>query len=184
MKIHFVKSSFNESSSNLEFSNSDPEMRVKGSVLRVSCDPGFELNSAKRKVRCRRGEWRPKSPECSPVKCRLPRGEEGGKFIIDSSTVILPDEGEVRNGVTVLLQCEPGYFLDGEPRRRCLAGEWTGGGAAMPRSVLPAVPPRSMPDNNCYCFYLQLQRRSMPDNICCCCCYAPCCYGEKFKIKA
>jgi hypothetical protein len=36
-----------------EASNAD------GSVLKVNCDSGYELNMAKKKVRCKRGDWKP-----------------------------------------------------------------------------------------------------------------------------
>jgi hypothetical protein len=50
-----------------EASNAD------GSVLKISCDSGYELNIQKKKVRCKRGEWKPEHPKCVPVKCHLPR---------------------------------------------------------------------------------------------------------------
>ena len=35
-----------------------------GSVLKVYCSSGFDLNLPKRKIRCKRGEWKPEMPIC------------------------------------------------------------------------------------------------------------------------
>ena len=126
MQIQVVKTGEERNDSHFEQGHAK-----KGSVLKVACQPGFELNIAKKKVRCRRGEWRPATPICTPIKCRLPPASEGGRFTT-SGSVILPREGEVVDGTTVELECDDGYFADDEPRRRCVNGEWTGGGAAMP----------------------------------------------------
>ena len=68
-------------------------------------------------VRCRRGEWRPSSPLCLPLKCRLPSDAAGGRFALDDG-VLLPNEGEIDHGREVKLECERGYFLSGPERRR------------------------------------------------------------------
>lgn len=46
-----------------------------GVTLKVSCSHGYTLNLSKSKVRCRRGEWRPDTPQCLPKACKVPGGE-------------------------------------------------------------------------------------------------------------
>ena len=44
--------------------NDNSHYSGRGSILRVYCPSGFELNLPKRKVRCKKGEWKPEMPEC------------------------------------------------------------------------------------------------------------------------
>ncbi len=62
-----------------------PSSYPKGTVLRLTCAQGHELDSPKRRVRCRKGgDWSPRPrPRCVPVKCRLPHAGEGGVFVSD-----------------------------------------------------------------------------------------------------
>ena len=67
--------------------NGDSASHAKGSVLKVSCgNAGFKLNLTKRKIRCKRGEWRPGLPQCVPIGCTLPNLPEveggGGHFTL------------------------------------------------------------------------------------------------------
>ena len=47
--------------------NGDSASHARNSVLKVSCGAGFKLNLQKRKIRCKRGEWRPALPQCLPI---------------------------------------------------------------------------------------------------------------------
>lgn len=114
-----------------DFRDASP-MSNPGTILKLKCAKGYELSIPKKKIRCKKGEWRPAHPECLPRKCRLPRLFEGGKFKLEN--VILPNEGEIEHGKEVDLECDQGYFLSGPERRRCWFGEWTGS-AETPKCV-------------------------------------------------
>ncbi len=109
-----------------------------GTVLKLTCSQGRELNSGKRRTRCRRGEWRPEaSPRCRrPVGCRVPRAGEGGAFVRDLDDSILQGEGEIEHGASISIRCDQGFSVSAGPEtRKCSFGEWVGGGAEMPRCV-------------------------------------------------
>ena len=113
-------------------------MHSRGSALKVSCKPGYSLNLAKKKIRCRKGNWLPGTPECLPLGCKLPRlPNEEGTF--KSEGVILPIDGKrVDHGKEVDLECDDGYFRNGPARLRCWFGEWSAGsstGFGMPKCV-------------------------------------------------
>ena len=44
--------------------NDNSATHTRGSVLKVYCSSGFDLNLPKRKIRCKRGEWKPEMPIC------------------------------------------------------------------------------------------------------------------------
>ena len=114
-------------------SNNNQTLNAIGTVLHLTCHKGYKLSIPKRKVRCKRGgEWRPALPECIPLKCRLPRIFEGGKFKLDN--ILLPNEGEIEHGRQVHLECDEGYHRAGPEIRRCWYGEWTGS-AETPKCV-------------------------------------------------
>ena len=48
--------------------NDNSGTHTRGSVLKVYCPSGFDLNLPKRKIRCKRGEWKPEMPVCRLVK--------------------------------------------------------------------------------------------------------------------
>ena len=75
------------------------DITAKGAVLKVNCSPGYELNIPKKKVRCKRGEWRPSRPVCHPLSCQLPRPSEGGTWKL--SDTILPSQGVIGHGKKV-----------------------------------------------------------------------------------
>ena len=55
--------------------------------MKVYCATGYELNLPKRKIRCKRGEWKPGNPVCRPVSCSLPsfpKGSGSGHFNINA----------------------------------------------------------------------------------------------------
>ena len=43
----------------------------RGTVLKVSCIRGYGLTLAKRKIKCRKGEWKPEMPECVAKSCKV-----------------------------------------------------------------------------------------------------------------
>eukprot|EP00095_Tigriopus_kingsejongensis_P012469 maker-scaffold323_size206388-snap-gene-0.11 protein:Tk12469 transcript:maker-scaffold323_size206388-snap-gene-0.11-mRNA-1 annotation:"von willebrand factor type egf and pentraxin domain-containing protein 1" len=103
-----------------------------GTILKIKCATGYVLSIPKKKIRCKKGDWKPGHPQCTPLQCHLPRLFEGGKFKLGSA--ILPNEGEIEHGKEVDLECDDGYFLSGPERRRCWFGEWTGS-AENPKCV-------------------------------------------------
>ena len=120
--------------------NGDSASHARGSVLKVSCGAGFKLNLAKRKIRCKRGEWRPGLPECIPNGCSLPRLPEvegnGGHFTLGGQN--LSPQSKVSHGEDVDVVCHQGYFLSGPSRLRCWFGDWSGGSSSvfgMPKCV-------------------------------------------------
>ena len=120
--------------------NGDSASHAKGSVLKVSCGAGFKLNLAKRKIRCKRGEWRPGLPQCVPIGCTLPTLPEvaggGGHFTLGGQS--LSHDSQVNHGEDVDVVCHAGYFLSGPSRLRCWFGDWSGGSSSvfgMPKCV-------------------------------------------------
>ena len=110
----------------------------RGSTLKLSCKPGYELNLSKKKIRCRKGNWAPGMPECLPLGCKLPTLPNGeGTFKSDG--MILPMDGKrIEHGKEVDLACDHGYFRNGPARLRCWFGEWSAGsstGFGKPKCV-------------------------------------------------
>ena len=101
-------------------SNGDSASHARHSVLKVSCSAGFKLNLQKRKIRCKRGEWRPGLPQCLPIGCTLPNLPEvggGGHFTLGGQ--VLRFDSKVSHGEDVDVECHEGYFLSGPSRLRC-----------------------------------------------------------------
>jgi hypothetical protein len=115
----------------------DSSTHARGSVIKVYCPSGFNLNLPKRKVRCKRGEWRPAMPSCQPISCPLPRLAIGGHFTKENGHTLSP-EASIEHGKDVDLVCHSGYFRNGPSRLRCWYGDWSGGASSvfgMPRCV-------------------------------------------------
>ena len=109
---------------------------VPGTELKISCKEGYDLNGdiPGKKVVCgKRGEWSPSHPRCDPLRCRLPDGVKGGKFVMGE--VILPNLGQIEHGKEVELSCEDGYHRAGPEKRRCWYGEWSSGTGEEPKCV-------------------------------------------------
>jgi hypothetical protein len=90
------------------------------------------LNLPKKKVRCKRGEWKPEMPQCTAVGCHLPHlldGGSGGHFTMDGTS--MARDAQVDHGKEVDLKCHPGNFLSGPTRLRCWFGEWSGGASTV-----------------------------------------------------
>ena len=73
---------------------------AKGSVLKVSCKRGYQLNLSKRKVRCKRGEWKPAMPKCNPLGCVLPKlTEQGDTGFFKAEGVRLPHRQDYSSSI-------------------------------------------------------------------------------------
>lgn len=111
---------------------------ARGTVLRVTCKPGYELDPPKKKIKCKRGgEWKPEMPKCLPIGCDLPRMVQGGHFV-DQKGKALPLNARVEHGHDIDVVCHQGHFLNGADRLRCWYGDWSGGSSAifgMPKCV-------------------------------------------------
>lgn len=113
----------------------------RGSVLKVYCPSGFDLNLPKRKIRCKRGEWKPALPVCKAVGCELPNLPtlgSGGSGRFTQNGQVLNFDAHIKHGQDVDVLCNSGYFLNGPSRLRCWYGDWSGGSSSvfgMPKCV-------------------------------------------------
>ncbi|OXA56007.1 sushi, von Willebrand factor type A, EGF and pentraxin domain-containing protein 1 isoform X2 [Folsomia candida] len=92
-----------------------------GAIVKVSCKPGFGVNLPNETVRCDKGKWRPKIPQCSALPCRTP-------YIVHAVFY----EGikplyfqELKKHKTMAeVKCLKGYKLRGPAKLHCWFGEW------------------------------------------------------------
>merc|ERR1719192_2077422 len=113
-----------------------------GVTLKVSCSSGFSLNLPKAKVRCRRGEWKPKAPECRPSPCKVPGGNQPLPGGGPGGPLARGVQGEVPSGQYLSLSCRAGYSMKGSAYLTCQYGAWTG---PLPKCkpnpcILPELP--------------------------------------------
>uniref|UniRef100_A0A8C3EX58 Sushi, von Willebrand factor type A, EGF and pentraxin domain-containing protein 1 n=1 Tax=Corvus moneduloides TaxID=1196302 RepID=A0A8C3EX58_CORMO len=87
-----------------------------GSEVFYSCDPGFELHGASRRICHVDKKWSPSAPTCVQTRCKIPVSLLNGKAMYENNTV----------GSTVTYACERGYSLEGEPAAECTRdGRWS-----------------------------------------------------------
>lgn len=95
-----------------------------GTVIKVSCSPGYGLNLIKNNTaKCIRGSWKPETPRCSVLPCTLPDANNG-IFTMINSEKTLNSSQQIENGQVIEFSCNPGYLLQGPSNLRCWQGQW------------------------------------------------------------
>lgn len=96
-----------------------------GSLIEVSCASGYKFNSVSingsNTVRCMRGIWKPKRPECVIASCSPPV-VANGQLYLHSFKVHADDQ--INHGESVHLHCSSGYSVKGSPVITCSYGNW------------------------------------------------------------
>ncbi|RWS13910.1 Sushi: von Willebrand factor type A: EGF and pentraxin domain-containing protein 1-like protein, partial [Dinothrombium tinctorium] len=116
-----------------------PETYSHGAIVKVSCSPGYELNIGKnRTVRCIRGFWKPKEPECIISPCTVPLIANGVYYL---HHIKVQSGNTISHGEAIHLQCLSGFQSRGSHSMRCWYGNWSA--HATPECV-PA--PCSLPE--------------------------------------
>ena len=106
---------------------SDPPIIANGQVIGkdrtflssigYTCDEGYLLSGDDIRECYETGSWSGETPECLAVECPQPADIEHGDYTGDDFTY----------NSAVVYQCDAGYKMIGEARRRCLAGStWSG----------------------------------------------------------
>ncbi|KAL0277452.1 UNVERIFIED_CONTAM: hypothetical protein PYX00_004721 [Menopon gallinae] len=102
----------------------DPNMtNSAGTVIQVTCGPGYGLNLENNTAKCIRGSWKPAVPECTLLPCLLPESENG-IFLLSDTQELLNSSVEIDNGQVVEFSCKDGYTIQGPTNLRCWHGQW------------------------------------------------------------
>ncbi|RWS31978.1 Sushi: von Willebrand factor type A: EGF and pentraxin domain-containing protein 1-like protein [Leptotrombidium deliense] len=110
-----------------------------GAVVHVTCALGYELNiGANNTVRCARGFWKPKEPECIKSPCIVPSIANGVYYL---HHIKVQTGNTISHGEAIHLQCLPGFQSRGSHSMRCWYGNWSS--HTIPECI-PA--PCSLPD--------------------------------------
>ncbi|CAG0888037.1 unnamed protein product [Darwinula stevensoni] len=95
-----------------------------GVKLMVNCTRGYVSNLEQLNlVKCVRGKWKPRKPECHPMPCRVP-GAIDGRFSNSSNGENLAGGKTIPHGETIRFSCHRGYSIHGNDEQRCWYGEW------------------------------------------------------------
>ncbi|XP_055372262.1 uncharacterized protein LOC129606153 isoform X4 [Condylostylus longicornis] len=131
-----------------------PGKTTAGTILLITCNPGFKLNirNPNATARCVRGMWKPQKPVCQSAPCSVPSTEHGKYFEVEPDPNMLRDNPELRplipyeeieNEKIITFQCEEGYNVQGAAQLRCVHGSWSV--PAFPEClplpcILPSIP--------------------------------------------
>ena len=100
-----------------------------GAVATYSCDTGHDLVGSPARSCLADGSWSGTAPVCVPVDCGILPRPQDGDVALDITTY----------GATAVYSCDPGFNVDGDATRSCLAdGSWSG------------VEPRCVPGCSCF----------------------------------
>ncbi|KAG1697888.1 Protein lev-9 [Nymphon striatum] len=88
----------------------------------VVCGGGFGLNLRNSTVHCVRGRWRPHTPKCIPLKCKVPTTDHG---IYKAELQTVNEGSDVKHGRDVVFTCNAGYVRHGAKTLKCWYGSWS-----------------------------------------------------------
>lgn len=102
----------------------DPNVtNAPGTVVQITCAPGYGLNAENSTFKCVRGSWKPATPECSILPCVLPE-TENGIFRLSDTRELLNLSAPINSGQIVEFSCGRGYSIQGPANLRCWHGQW------------------------------------------------------------
>ncbi|ODN03359.1 Sushi, von Willebrand factor type A, EGF and pentraxin domain-containing protein 1 [Orchesella cincta] len=92
-----------------------------GTIMKIGCLHGFELNMGNDSIKCKNGAWRPKSPRCNALPCKTPYIQHG-TFSDGSKTLYFQEV--LKHSKAIHFRCSKGYQLKGSNKMMCWYGEW------------------------------------------------------------
>ncbi|XP_022181036.1 sushi, von Willebrand factor type A, EGF and pentraxin domain-containing protein 1 isoform X2 [Myzus persicae] len=95
-----------------------------GTVLKVSCDHGYQPNVVNGTAKCWRTRWKPAKPDCKLKPCLIPYSANGFYSKVEPTYLNVTESTEFMDGEIVTITCFSGFNLKGPSRMECRKGDW------------------------------------------------------------